>query len=49
MKNLYNGEVIQDAANHVGRAEPIENRWADNWNEGRSQGPDLSFGGSRPP
>ena len=49
LKNIYQGDLIKEAANRVGRSESTGGRWADRWNEGGLEGPAPSFGGGRPP
>ena len=49
LKNIYQGDLIKEAANRVGRSESTGGRWADRWNEGGLEGLAPSFGGGRPP
>lgn len=49
LKNLYQGDLIKEAADRVGRSESTGGRWADRWNEGGLEGLAPSFGGGRPP
>lgn len=49
VKNLYQGDTVQEAADRVGRSEATGDRWADAWNEGGLDGVAPSHGGGRPP
>jgi transposase len=49
LKNLYQGDMIKEAANRVGRSEATGDRWADDWNEGGLEQLAPSYGGGRPP
>ena len=45
LKNVYQGDLIKEAANRVGRSEST----GDRWNEAGLEGLAPSFGGGRPP
>ncbi|SNR60992.1 putative transposase [Halorubrum vacuolatum] len=49
VKNLYAGDVLQEAASRVGVSQANSSRWAHAWNDGGVDGLRPSFGGGRPP
>jgi transposase len=49
VKNLYEGDTLEEAANRVGKSESTGSRWARRWNEGGLGQLTPNFGGGRPP
>ena len=49
MKNLYAGDVLEEAASRVGVSQANSSRWARAWNDGGVGGLRSSFGGRPPP
>lgn len=49
IRNLYEGDSLQEAGRRVGVSRPTAGRWADRWNEAGIGGLDPDFGGGRPP
>ena len=49
VKNLYAGDVLDEAARRVGVSQANSSRWAHAWNDGGVDGLRPSFGGGRPP
>jgi putative transposase len=49
VKNLYAGDVLEEAASRVGVSQANSSRWAHAWNDGSVDGLRPSFGGGRPP
>jgi len=48
VKNLYTGDVLEDAASRVGVSQANSSRWAHAWNDGGVDGLRPSFGGTAP-
>ena len=49
VKNLYQGDSLEQAANRVGKSESTGSRWARRWNEGGLGLLTPNFGDGRPP
>lgn len=49
VKNLYAGDVLEEAARRVGVSQANSSRWAHAWNDAGVDGLRPSFGGGRPP
>ena len=49
VKNLYAGDVLEEAARRVGVSQANSSRWAHAWNNAGVDGLRPSFGGGRPP
>lgn len=49
VKNLYQGDSLEEAANRVGKSESTGSRWARRWNEGGLGLLTPNFGDGRPP
>jgi hypothetical protein len=49
VKNLYQGDSLEVAANRVGKSESTGSRWARRWNEGGLGLLTPNFGDGRPP
>lgn len=49
VKNLYAGDVLEEAARRVGVSQANSSRWAHAWNDTGVDGLRPSFGGGRPP
>jgi len=49
VKNLYAGDVLEEAAKRVGVSQANSSRWAHAWNDAGVDGLRPSFGGGRPP
>lgn len=49
IKNLYEGDTIEQAARRVGKSQPTGSRWADRWNEGGVDRLAPDYGEGRPP
>ena len=49
VKNLYAGDVLEDAASRTGVSQATSSRWAHAWNDGAVDSLRPSFGGGRPP
>ncbi|MCU4752649.1 IS630 family transposase [Halobacteria archaeon AArc-curdl1] len=49
VKNLYEGDTLEQAANRVGKSESTGSRWAQRWNEGGLGQLTPNFGDGRPP
>lgn len=49
VKNLYAGDVLEEAASRVGVSQANSSRWAHAWNDSGVDGLRPSFGGGRPP
>jgi len=45
VKNLYEGDILEEAANRVGKSQSTSSRWARRWNEGGLGLLTPSFGG----
>ena len=45
VKNLYEGDTLEEAANRVGKSESTGSRWAQRWNEGELGQLTPNFGG----
>lgn len=49
VKNLYAGDILEEAARRVGVSQANSSRWAHAWNDTSVDGLRPSFGGGRPP
>lgn len=49
VKNLYAGDVLEEAARRVGVSQANSSRWAHAWNDAGVDGLRPRFGGGRPP
>ena len=49
IKNLYEGDTLEEAARRVGKSQPTGGRWVDRWNEGGLERLTPEYGGGRPP
>ncbi|WP_049903557.1 IS630 family transposase [Halococcus agarilyticus] len=49
VKNLYEGDILEEAANRVGKSQSTSSRWARRWNEGGLGLLTPNFGAGRPP
>ncbi len=49
VKNLYAGDLLEEAAKRVGVSQANSSRWAHAWNDDGVDGLRPSFGGGRPP
>jgi transposase len=49
VKNLYEGDTLEEAANRVGKSQSTSSRWARRWNKGGLGLLTPNFGGGRPP
>ena len=49
VKNPYEGDTLEEAANRVGKAESTGSRWVRRWNEGGLGQLTPNFGGGPPP
>ena len=49
VKNLYEGDTLEEAANRVGKAKSTGSRWVRRWNEGGLGQLTPNFGDGRPP
>ncbi|WP_435079608.1 IS630 family transposase [Halococcus sp. AFM35] len=49
VKNLYEGDTLEEAANRVGKSQSTSSRWARRWNKGGLGLLTPNFGAGRPP
>jgi len=49
VKNLYAGDVLEEAARRISVSQDSSSRWAHGWNDAGVDGLRPSFGGGRPP
>lgn len=49
VKNLYQGDTLQEAADREGKSQPTGVRWAERWNEGGLEALAPDYGDGRPP
>ncbi len=49
IKRLYNGSMLAEAADDVGKSEGTATNWVERWNEGGFGKLTPNFGGGRPP
>jgi hypothetical protein len=49
VKNLYAGDVLEEAARRVGVSQANSSRWAHAWNDGGAHGPSATRADQLPP